>query len=96
MKLSDPFGIGRDDVQISDIRDAAILGIESDLKEMTMMQTTISERCLKFSQQRKTKNQKHLIQQPQSHEAMSSVHVNPNSNTSSSIYHAMGAGDIIL
>ena len=64
MKLSDPFEIGRDDVHISDIRDAAILGIENDRTEMTMMQTTTSERRLKFSQQRKTKNQKHLIQQP--------------------------------
>ena len=96
IKLSDPFGIGGDDFQISDIRDAAILGIENDLKEMTMMRTTISERRLKFLQQRKTKNQKHLIQQSQSHEAMSIVHVNPDSNTSSSVYHVMGAGDIIL
>lgn len=55
IKLSDPFGNGRDDVPISGIRDAAIIGIENDMKEMAMIQVTINERRWKFSQQKKNR-----------------------------------------
>jgi predicted membrane chloride channel (bestrophin family) len=59
IKLSDPFGHSQDDVQLSSIRDATIDGIENDLKHIPN-QTTISERRLRFSmQKRQTKSQDH-------------------------------------
>jgi predicted membrane chloride channel (bestrophin family) len=51
IKLSDPFGDSRDDVQLDGIRDAALLGMENDLKGMAI-QMTLSERRLQFSQQK--------------------------------------------
>ncbi|KAL3941226.1 MAG: hypothetical protein SGARI_000673 [Bacillariaceae sp.] len=41
MKLSDPFGNSRDDVKISRIKDAALLGIENDLKRIEFQMTTV-------------------------------------------------------
>jgi len=61
IKLSDPFGDGRDDVQIKDIRNAMMDGIENDLKQIPN-QTTISERRLLFSKQKRK-----IQQQQQSH-----------------------------
>ena len=52
IKLCDPFGDSRDDVQISKIRDAAMEGIQNDLKCM-QQQMTISERRLQFAGQRR-------------------------------------------
>jgi len=59
IKISDPFGNSRDDVQISGIRDATILGIENDLKEIATMRATISELGRRFSQQKNNGNQDH-------------------------------------
>ena len=90
IKISDPFGNSRDDVPLLGIKEAAILGIEKDLQEMTTMRATISERRLRFSQQKKNP------QHPKQPEAtMKDVH--HGEHISSSIpYHAMGAGDINL
>ena len=51
MKLSDPFGNSRDDVQISRIKDAAMIGIENDLKRIDF-QMTVSDRRMQFSRQK--------------------------------------------
>jgi predicted membrane chloride channel (bestrophin family) len=51
IKLSDPFGDSRDDVQIASIRYATKLGISADLKGMEL-QPTLSERRLQFSRQK--------------------------------------------
>ena len=58
IKLSDPFGHSHDDVQLSNIRDATIDGIENDLKQIPN-QTTISERRLLFSMQKRQTQQDH-------------------------------------
>ena len=92
IKLSDPFGDGRDDVQISGIREAAILGIENDLSEIEMMQTTISERRLRFSKQKKD-HQRQRQSHNSTNEASSHTHGN---NDSANAYHAMGGGDAHL
>jgi predicted membrane chloride channel (bestrophin family) len=50
MKLSDPFGDGRDDVQLGNIQDATLNGIEHDLRDVPFY--SISQRRLRFSQQK--------------------------------------------
>lgn len=92
MKLSDPFGNGRDDVQLSGIRDAALLGIENDLKEMTTMQATISERRLRFSQQKA--NNKQQYPQPIWVDQEASTKNFQVGHHSDVVYHAMGGGDV--
>jgi predicted membrane chloride channel (bestrophin family) len=92
IKLSDPFGNGRDDVQIWGIREAAIVGIENDLKEMATIQVTISERRLRFSQQKKnttTMTNDDAIYQNHSNDYCPGT-------TTANIYHAMGGGDLHL
>lgn len=93
IKLSDPFGDSRDDVQIEKIRDASIIGIQNDLKGMEF-QMTLSERRLQFSQQKRRFKKRRTdmadAQNPMAHHsntAQNSV------NFSSSYYHAMDAGD---
>jgi hypothetical protein len=94
IKLSDPFGNGRDDVQIWGIREAAIIGIENDLKEMVTMQVTISERRLRFSQQKRNHTNQ---QQPPSHEAaLYQANSSDHDPGTTSVYHAMGGGDLHL
>jgi hypothetical protein len=51
IKLSDPFGDSRDDVQIASIRYATKLGISADLKG-TELHMTLSERRLQFARQK--------------------------------------------
>jgi predicted membrane chloride channel (bestrophin family) len=87
IKLSDPFGNGRDDVQISGIRDACIVGIENDLKEMTAMQVTISERRRRFSRTKRTPVRE-TFQPPQPQGSTSDPDV--------SVYHSMGSVDVHL
>ena len=93
IKLSDPFGNGRDDVQLSNIRDAAIVGIENDLKEIPMIQATISERRLRFSQQKKNQQQQ---QQQQLHPHEQADKVQDHHDQNSYAYHAMTGTDVHL
>jgi hypothetical protein len=48
MKLSDPFGKSSDDVLISRVKDAALLGIETNPKQVEI-QMTVSDRRYQFS-----------------------------------------------
>jgi len=88
IKLSDPFGNGRDNVQLSSIRDATIVGIENDLKEIPMIQATISERRLRFSQQKKNQQQ-----QLDPHEQ---VNKDQDHHDQTYDYYAIAAGDVHL
>ncbi|VEU40908.1 unnamed protein product [Pseudo-nitzschia multistriata] len=89
IKLSDPFGSGRDDVPISGIRDAAIQGIDNDLREIAGMQATISERRLKFSRQtiRQRRHQSHA-QETEAGDCQDHHHDDQNYG-----YHAMAGAD---
>ncbi len=86
IKLSDPFGKSRDDVPLDAIHEATILGIEKDMQEMATMRATTSERRMRFSRQKKTRQHQ---QPPEA--AKEDLHGEYNL---SGIYHAMGAGDI--
>ena len=91
IKLSDPFGKSRDDIPISGLRDAAILGIEKDMKEVTSMQATISERRQRFSQQKmKAKNQP----RPHSQLLSGATTEDHGEYNPSGIYHAMDSAHI--
>jgi len=77
IKLSDPFGKGRDDVPLSGIRDATIIGIENDWKDMATIQTTISERRWKYARQKGGGHQRQLPSNPLEQANSSQDHYNP-------------------
>jgi predicted membrane chloride channel (bestrophin family) len=96
IKLSDPFGDSRDDVQISKIRDAAMEGIQNDLK-CIQQQMTMSERRLQFAGQRRRLYRQQQQQQQQQQTSMtgdkyqtSSTH-HPGDDAFG--YHTMGGSD---
>jgi predicted membrane chloride channel (bestrophin family) len=56
LKLADPFGDGRDDVQLGNIQDATIAGIEHDLRDITG--DSPNQRRLRFSQHKEQQRQR--------------------------------------
>ncbi|KAG7368456.1 bestrophin, RFP-TM, chloride channel [Nitzschia inconspicua] len=92
IKLSEPFGNSRDDVQLSGIRDAALLGIENDLKGMDY-QMTMSERRFQFAQQKYRQNRQAVgtSDATANPTAFQDVHAGHNLEQSYS-YHAMAGG----
>ena len=82
IKLSDPFGHSRDDVQLSKMRDAALIGIENDMKVLST-QTAIRERRVLFAQQKDDYQQQFIGTLTQSQGT------NQHSNNHSDVYHAM-------
>lgn len=87
IKLSDPFGHGRDDVQLSKIRDATLIGIKNDMREVSV-RTGIRERRVLFSQQKNDYQQQQLGNLTQSHETAQQ------SNDENDLYHAMSRNSI--
>lgn len=97
IKLSDPFGNGLDDVPISSIRDAAIIGIENDLNESATMEATLSERRLRFARQKKCdprQQQRQTQFLPYGQQQADEVH--GGSRDQDHGYHAMGGSDLHL
>eukprot|EP00536_Pseudo-nitzschia_multiseries_P012060 jgi/Psemu1/308742/fgenesh1_kg.441_\ len=92
IKLSDPFGKGRDDVPLSGIRDAAIIGIENDFKEMVAIQATVNDRRWKFARQKQSNHQRQVQMYPSEHTDNSQEHHGgPNFG-----YHHMAGADVDL
>jgi predicted membrane chloride channel (bestrophin family) len=89
MKLSDPFGNSRDDVQISRIKDAALLGIENDLKQVEI-ETTVSDRRYQFSRQKDFKRDLASDRAMTHGQRMGCDHQNYDGGHH---YHAMGGSD---
>lgn len=53
LKLADPFGDGRDDVQFRNIQDATLVGIDHDVQDIPIGNVSpVTERRLRFSQQK--------------------------------------------
>jgi len=106
IKLSDPFGDSRDDVQLKKIRDALIHGIENDLKQIPNQTTTISARRLLFSQQKQqkrrttttTRNRQKPQQQQQQHNSAGHEKDDHNNHEDHDVtpYYAMAESNVEL